>query len=109
MSLNADARSKAAIATAVSSGHGGCALMGECSGSQGHNHNPYESQTQTTESKQWFEGETEELKDHLFDLVRECSADIFMKTQQQITSYMGYTYTQMGDIYHAIKNLALPT
>ena len=99
--------------------------MGGCSGSQGHNHNPYESQTQTTESKQWFEGETEELKGHLFDLVRECSADIhkdtaanhqlhgvqqtFIKTQQQITSYMGYTYTQVGDIHHAIKNLALPT
>ena len=59
-------------------------------------------------SRQWFEGETEALKGHIYDLIRSKSADLFITTTKQIAGYVGRTYTQGGDIWLAVENLTLP-
>ena len=60
-------------------------------------------------SCQCFEGETEALKGHIYDLIGSKSADIFIRTTKQIAGFVRRTYTQGGDICLAMENLALPT
>ena len=59
-------------------------------------------------SRQRFEGETEALKGHIYNLIGSKSADLFITTTKQIAGYVGRTYTQGGDIRLAVENLALP-
>ena len=58
---------------------------------------------------QFFEGETEALKGHVYDLIGSKSAGLFITTTKQIAGFVGRTYTQAGDIRLAMENLALPT
>ena len=60
-------------------------------------------------SRQHFEGEMEALKGHVYDLIGSKSADLFITTTNQITGFIGRTYTQGGDIHLAMENLAVPT
>ena len=59
--------------------------------------------------RQRFDGATEELKGHIFDLVGSRSADLFIKSKKAIANYVGRTYQHSGDIRRAIKTLTLPT
>ena len=69
------------------------------SGQGGH---PY------TPSRQHFNGETEALKGHVYDLIGSKSADLFITTTKQIAGFVRHTYTQGGDIHLAMENLAVP-
>ena len=60
-------------------------------------------------SRQRFEGETDALKGHVYDLIGSKSADLFITTTKHIAGYVGRTYTQGGDIRLAVENLTLPT
>ena len=60
-------------------------------------------------SRQCFEGETEALKGHVYDLIGSKSANLFIMTTKQIARNVGWTYTQGGDICLAIEKLTLPT
>ena len=44
----------------------------------------------------------------MYDLIGSKSADLFITTTKQIARYVGWTYTQGGDIRVAIENLTLP-
>ena len=59
--------------------------------------------------RQRFDGATEELKGHIFDLVGSRSADLFIKSKKAIANYVGRTYQHSGDIRRAIETLTLPT
>ena len=54
------------------------------SGQTGHPYAP---------SHQHFEGEMEALKGHVYDLIGSKSADLFITTTNQITGFIGRTYT----------------
>ena len=56
-----------------------------------------------------FDGATEELKGHIFDLVGARSADLFIKSEKTDANYVGRTYQHSGDIRRAIETLTLPT
>ena len=89
--------------TTTSSGLVGRPLRGGRGGRPAQPGRPY------APSRQRFEGETEALKGHIYDLIGSKSADLFITTTKQIAGYVGRTYTQGGDIRLAIENLALPT
>ena len=59
--------------------------------------------------RQRFDGATEELKGHIFDLVGSRSADLFIKSKKAVANYVGRTYQHSGDIRRAIETLTLPT
>ena len=59
-------------------------------------------------SRQCFEGETEAMKGHVYDLIGSKSTGLFITTTKQIAGYVGQTYTQGGDIHLAVENLTLP-
>ena len=86
----------------TSSGVVGRPLRGGCAGCSGQPGHPY------APSRQCFEGETEALKGHVYDLIGSKSADLFITTTKQIAGYVGRTYTQGGDIRLAAENLTLP-
>ena len=56
-----------------------------------------------------FDGATEELKGHIFDLVGARSADLFIKSKKAVANYVGRTYQHLRDIRRAIETLTLPT
>ena len=87
----------------TSSGVVGRPLRGGHAGLSGQPGCPY------APSRQRFEGETEALKGHVYDLIGSKSADLFITTTKQIAGFVGRTYTQGGDILLAVENLALPT
>ena len=60
-------------------------------------------------SCQCFEGETEALKGHVYNLIGSKLADVFITTTKQIAGFVSCTYTQGGDIRLAMENLAIPT
>ena len=86
----------------TSSGVVGRPLWGGCGGRSGQPGRPY------APSRQRFEGATEALKGHIYDLIASKSADLFITTTKQIAGYVGRTYTQGGDIRLAVENLTLP-
>ena len=86
----------------TSSGLVGRPLRGGRGGHHGQPGRPY------APSRQRFEGETEALKGHIYDLIGSKSADLFITTTKQIAGYVRRTYTQGGDIRLAVENLALP-
>ena len=49
-----------------------------------------------------FDGATEELKGHIFDLVGSRSADLFIKSKKAVANYVGRTYQHSG-IYDALS------
>ena len=59
--------------------------------------------------RQRFDGGTEELKGHIFDLVGSRLADLFIKSKKAVANYVGRTYQHSGDIRRAIETLTLPT
>ena len=59
--------------------------------------------------QQRFDGATEELKGHIFDLVRSRLADLFIKSKKAIANYVGRTYQHSGDIRRTIETLTLRT
>ena len=59
--------------------------------------------------RQRFDGATEELKRHIFDLDGSRSADLFIKSKKAIANYVRRTYQHSGDIRRAIDTLTLPT
>ena len=71
---------------ATSSGVVGRPLRGGRAGRHGQPGRPY------TPSCQCFEGETEALKGHVYDLIGSNSANLFIMTTKQIAGYMGRTY-----------------
>ena len=87
----------------TSSSVSGWLLRGGRAGHSGQPGRPY------TPSCQCFEGETEALKGHIYDLIGSKSAVLFIRTTKQIAGFVRCTYTQGGDICLAMENLALPT
>ena len=86
----------------TSSSDGGCPLRGGRTGCSGQSGCPY------VPSRQHFDGETDGLKGHVYDLIGSKSADFFITTTKQIAGFVGRTYTQGGDIRLAVENLAVP-
>ena len=55
-----------------------------------------------------FEGSCEELKGHIFDCSGYNKSDVFIKTQEQITIYVGRTYPNGGAVIKAVETLDIP-
>ena len=55
-----------------------------------------------------FEGRCEELKGQIFDCSGYDQSDVFIKTQEQITIYVGRTYTNGGAVMKAVETLEIP-
>ena len=87
----------------TSSGVSGQPLRGGRASRSGQPGRPY------APSYQYFEGETEALKGHVYDLIGSKSANLFIMTTKQMAGFVGCTYTQGGDICLDVENLALPT
>ena len=100
---NISGRNKPRPPPTTSSSVVSCPLRGGCVGCSGQPGRPY------APSCQRFEGETEALKGHVYDLIGSKSADLFITTTKHIAGYVGRTYTQGGDIRLAVENLTLPS
>ena len=87
----------------TSSSVSGRLLRGGCASRSGQPGRPY------APSCQCYEGETEALKAHIYDLIGSKSAGLYIKTIKQIAGFIRHTYTQGGDICLAMETLALPT
>ena len=78
----------------TSSSVSGCQLRGGCAGHSGQPGCPYAPSRQ-----HHFEGEMEALKGHIYNLIGSKSANLFITLTKQITGFVGWTYTQGGDIH----------
>ena len=87
----------------TSSGVSGRLLRGGCARCSGQPGCPY------APSHQHFEGETEALKGHIYNLIGSKSANLFIMMTKQMAGFVGCTYTQGGNICLIVENLALPT
>ena len=56
-------------------------------------------QWQAVPTHQHFEGETEALKGHIYDLVGSKSANLFIKTTKTVARYNGWTYSHRGNTW----------
>ena len=56
-----------------------------------------------------FEGACDDLKGHIFDCSGYEQSDVFVKTLEQITIYVGRTYSNGGVLSNAIEAMSQPT
>jgi hypothetical protein len=72
--------------------------------------------TKRTFKKSWqgyrqakFEGQCEDLKGHIYDCSDYRQADIFVRTTEEIITYVGRTYKYGDDVKRALTEMKIPT